>query len=77
MIYLDTNGLDTQNYNFDYVRREFLGEVRTLVFDVTPSKKGAKGRFMGRIWVEDEDLYDRALQWFLFGTRQYKPQIPF
>ena len=54
MIYLDNSGLDTQNYKFDYVRREFLGEVRTLVFDVTPSK-GAKGRFIGRIWVEDED----------------------
>ncbi len=53
MIYLDNNGLDTQNYNFDYVRREFLGEVRTLVFDVTPAKKSAKGRFIGRIWVED------------------------
>jgi hypothetical protein len=56
MIYLDNNGLDTQNYNFDYVRREFLGEVRTLVFDVTPNKKASKGRFIGRIWVEDQDF---------------------
>jgi hypothetical protein len=55
MIYLDNNGFDTQNYKFDYVRREFLGEVRTLVFDVSPAKKGAKGRFVGRIWVEDQD----------------------
>lgn len=54
MIFLDNNGLDAQNYHFDYVRREFLGEVRTLVFDVTPAKKGARGRFVGRIWVEDE-----------------------
>jgi hypothetical protein len=54
MIYLDNDGLGTQNYNFDYVRREFLGEVRTLVFDVTPAKKGGKGRFVGRIWVEDQ-----------------------
>lgn len=55
MIYLDNGGLDTQNYHFDYVRREFLGEVRTLVFDVTPDKKAKKGRFIGRIWVEDQD----------------------
>ena len=55
MIYLDNGGLDTQNYNFDYVRREFLGEVRTLVFDVTPNKRAGKGRFIGRIWVEDQD----------------------
>jgi len=54
MIYPDTNGLDTRTYNFAYVRREFLGEVRTLVFDVTPMPKAGKGRFAGRIWVEDE-----------------------
>ncbi len=56
MIYLDNNGLDTQDYSFDYVRREFLGEVRTLVFDVTPKKRAGKGRFIGRIWVEDQDF---------------------
>jgi len=54
MIYPDTNGLDTRTYNFAYVRREFLGEVRTLVFDVAPLAKAGKGRFAGRIWVEDE-----------------------
>jgi len=54
MIYPDTNGLDTRTYNFAYVRREFLGEVRTLVFDIAPLAKAGKGRFAGRIWVEDE-----------------------
>jgi hypothetical protein len=57
MIYLDTNGFDKRNYKFDYVRREFLGEVRTLVFDVTPLPKAGKGRFLGRIWVEDQDFH--------------------
>ncbi len=55
MIFIDTNGFDKQHYKFDYVRREFLGEVRCLVFDVTPREKGGKGRFLGRIWVEDQD----------------------
>src|SRR5712692_8252563 len=55
MIYVDTNGFDKQHYKFDYVRREFLGEVRCLVFDVTPLKDAGKGRFLGRIWVEDQD----------------------
>ena len=54
MIFIDTNGFDKQHYKFDYVRREFLGEVRCLVFDVTPQEKSAKGRFLGRIWVEDQ-----------------------
>jgi hypothetical protein len=58
MIFIDTNGFDKQHYKFDYVRREFLGEVRCLVFDVTPSdKKEARGRFLGRIWVEDQDYH--------------------
>jgi len=57
MIYLDTNGFDQQNYRFDYVRREFLGEVRCLVFDVTPMVNAGKGRFMGRIWVEDQGYH--------------------
>jgi hypothetical protein len=57
MIYLDTNGFDKSHYKFDYVHREFLGEVRTLVFDVTPLPKAGKGRFVGRIWVEDQDFH--------------------
>jgi hypothetical protein len=57
MVYLDTNGFDKQHYKFDYVRREFLGEIRTLVFDVEPLPKAGKGRFSGRIWVEDQDFH--------------------
>ncbi len=56
MIYLDTNGFDRQHYKFDFVRREFLGELRCLVFDVTPLPKSGKGRFLGRIWAEDQDF---------------------
>src|SRR6202140_2600935 len=57
MIFIDTNGFDKQHYKFDYVRREFLGEVRCLVFDVAPEAKAGKGRFLGRIWVEDQDFH--------------------
>jgi len=55
MIYVDTNGFDRQHYQFDYVRREFLGEVRCLVFDVTPLPKSGRGRFKGRVWAEDQN----------------------
>jgi hypothetical protein len=54
MIYLDTSGFDRQHYQFDYVGRQFLGEVRCLMFDVTPLPKSGKGRFKGRIWAEDQ-----------------------
>ncbi|OLC82847.1 MAG: hypothetical protein AUH66_04125 [Acidobacteria bacterium 13_1_40CM_4_57_6] len=57
MIYLDMNGFDRAHYNIEYVRREFLGEVRCLVFDVNPLPKSGKGRFVGRIWVEDQDFH--------------------
>jgi len=57
MIYLDMNGFDRTHYKFSYVRREFLGEVRCLVFDVDPRTKAEKGRFIGRIWVEDQGFH--------------------
>jgi hypothetical protein len=57
MIYLDSNGFDRQHYNFKYVGREFLGDIRCLVFDVDPSSKPDRGRFVGRIWVEDQDYH--------------------
>lgn len=55
MIYVDPVYFDRKHYHFDYVRREFLGSVRCLVFDVTPLPKSGNGRFKGRIWVEDQD----------------------
>ena len=44
------------NYDFNLVRREFLGDVRCLVLDVQPKESAPKGLFLGRIWVEDHDL---------------------
>jgi hypothetical protein len=42
-------------YTFHFIRREFLGEVRCVVVDVNPAKNAGKGRFVGRIWIEDQD----------------------
>ena len=53
MVILDTN-LDRRDYDFKFVRREFLGEVRCLVMDVQPKDKAGSGKFIGRIWVEDQ-----------------------
>ena len=55
MIFADREDFDRGHYGFKYVRREFLGDVRCLVFDVTPKKDAGKGRFLGRIWVEDQE----------------------
>jgi len=56
MVYADRTDFDREHYDFHYVRREFLGDVRCLVFDVTPKKNSGKGRFLGRVWVEDKDF---------------------
>jgi peptidase M48-like protein len=55
MVFADRQNFDRSHYNFKYVHREFQGEVRCLVFDVTPKKDAGKGLFEGRIWVEDQD----------------------
>ena len=55
MVYADRTDFDRDHYEFRYIRREFLGDVRCLVFDVTPKAKSGRGRFLGRVWVEDQD----------------------
>jgi hypothetical protein len=54
MVVLDSD-FQKKFYNFTFVRREFLGEVRCLVIDVQPKPGQKVSRFMGRIWVEDQD----------------------
>jgi hypothetical protein len=55
MIVMDDTSFDRAHYNFKFVRREFLGDVRCIVVDVSPKKNTGNGRFLGRIWVEDQD----------------------
>jgi hypothetical protein len=55
MIVLDAASFNREHYDFEFVRREFLGEVRTLVFEVVPKESARAGSFIGRIWVEDRD----------------------
>jgi hypothetical protein len=54
MVILDQD-FRRQNYDFTFVRREFLGEVRCVVLDIAPKKDAPGGRFLGRVWIEDQD----------------------
>ena len=54
MVMLDED-MQRKYYDFRFIRREFLGEVRCLVVDVEPKQHASGGRFTGRIWVEDQD----------------------
>jgi len=53
MMLMDSNNFDRQHYSFTFVRNDFLGNVPTAVFDVSPSSPRKDfGRFFGRIWIE-------------------------
>jgi hypothetical protein len=57
MVIMDISTFDRQHYDFRYMKREFLGDVRTLVIDVKPKEPQSKAMFIGRIWVEDEQYH--------------------
>src|SRR6267378_3934619 len=54
MIFADRD-FNRHIYDFKYVHREFLGDVRCIVFDVSAKKSTGNGRFRGRIWIKDHD----------------------
>jgi len=53
MVVVDSD-FQKKYYTFNFVRREFLGEVRCLVINVQPREGEKSVRFLGRIWVEDQ-----------------------
>jgi hypothetical protein len=55
MVFPDAQGFDKNKYTFQFLRREFLGDVKCLVFHVVPKDMKDRGAFLGRIWVEDHD----------------------
>jgi peptidase M48-like protein len=72
MVVLDED-FQKRYYNFNFVRREFLGEVRCLVIDVQPKEGQKTPRFMGRIWVDDQDYNIVRFN----GTYAPQPKISF
>jgi len=55
MIFPDQEGFDRMHYDFRYAGREVMGKVWCLRMDVLPKSGSSRGRFLGRIWVEDQD----------------------
>ena len=55
MMLIDGVHFDRQHYDFAFQRREFLGDVRTMVFAVSPRKGSGAGSFDGNIWIEDRN----------------------
>jgi hypothetical protein len=55
-LFPDLDHFDRQNYTFEFVRWETLGEVRCAVVNVKPHEHAGNHGFVGRIWVEDQDF---------------------
>ena len=55
-LFPDLDHFDRQNYSFEFVRWQVLGEVRCALVDVKPRDRSRNRGFMGRIWVEDQDF---------------------
>jgi len=55
-LFPDMEHFDRQNYTFEFVRWETLGEVRCAAVDVKPRENPGGHGFVGRIWVEDQDF---------------------
>jgi hypothetical protein len=54
-LFPDLGHFNRQNYTFQFVRWEVLGDVRCAAIDVQPRGQAKKRGFVGRIWVEDQD----------------------
>lgn len=68
-ILLDPGHFDREHYDFNPVRSEMLGEVHCLVIDVAPLAHSGNGRFLGRIWVEDQDYHIVRMNGTYVGAR--------
>jgi hypothetical protein len=84
MVFLDRGRFDRNHYYFKFLRREFLGQVRTYVFEVVPKDNAGAGLFLGRIWVEDQGFnivrfngtYTKAPKWaYYFHMDSWRTNI--
>ncbi|HXJ07186.1 MAG TPA: hypothetical protein VNH65_18945 [Candidatus Acidoferrum sp.] len=77
MAFPDDGNFDLRHYRFQYLKNEFLGELRCLVFDVIPIAMRKTGLFEGRIWVEDQDLTIVRFNGIYRGSNFYRKYFHF
>ncbi len=54
-LFPDLDHFNLDNYDFEFVRWETVGDVHCAVLNVAPKEKTRNRGFLGRIWVEDQD----------------------
>ena len=75
MVVLDSD-FQKKYYNFTFVRREFLGELRCLVIDVQPKEGQKTARFHGQDLGRRPGLQHRPLQRKLLPAAQDQFLLP-
>lgn len=55
-LFPDLDHFNRQNYEFEFVRWEVLGDIRCGVVDVKPRARSENRGFIGRVWVEDQNF---------------------
>jgi hypothetical protein len=55
-LFPDLDHFDRQNYDFEFVRWENLGDLHCGVLNVAPHEKTENRGFIGRIWVENQNF---------------------
>lgn len=74
MIFVDRGEFDKIHYKLEYKGREFLGDVRCYVFDVSRAPTARGPRFRGRIWVEDQDMTIVHIQGWYEPGESFSPR---
>ena len=73
MAVIDATGFDRQHYDFKFLRREFLGEVRCLLFDVSPKREERAGTLYGTHLGRGPGLQHRSRQRNLHSGQRKGP----
>jgi hypothetical protein len=55
-LFPDKDHFDRQNYTFEFVRWQVLGDVRCAVIDIKPREDSRNRGLVAQIWVEDQDF---------------------
>ena len=77
MIFADREDFDRAHYEFKYVHREFQGDVRCIVFDVTPKKDAGKGTLPGPYLGGRPGFQHRAAQRHLCSSAAKRAVLPY
>src|SRR6201987_585042 len=75
MLSPDFTELDGQHYHFEFRRYVFVGTRRMALYDVSPvstKKAFQRGRFLGRIWIDQQDAVIARYNGVFIGSSREK-----